>query len=81
VHSADAVLLAATDAVAKATTNLMGDKEPDLAQPQLRDQGRGGSVVWDEFTSADWIMDAGPITPVGLRAIFGLIRYRSADLS
>jgi integrase len=51
VHSADAVLLAAADAVASATVKLMGDKEPDLAQPKLRDQGRGGSVVWDEFTS------------------------------
>jgi integrase len=40
VHSADAAMLAAADAVAKATTNLMRDKEPDLAQPQLRDQGR-----------------------------------------
>jgi hypothetical protein len=51
VHSADAVLLAAADAVANATTKLMGDKEPDLAQPQLRDQGRDGSVAWDGITS------------------------------
>jgi integrase len=51
VHSADAVLLAAADAVANATMKLMADKEPDQAQPQLRDQRRDGSVVWDEFTS------------------------------
>jgi integrase len=50
MHSADAVLLAAADAVANATMKLMGDKEPDLAQPQLRDQRRDGSVVRDEFT-------------------------------
>jgi hypothetical protein len=48
VHSADAVLLAAADAVANATMKLMAS---DQAQPQLRDQGRDGSVVWDEFTS------------------------------
>jgi site-specific recombinase XerD len=42
VHSTDAVLLAATDVVANATMTLM---EPDQAQPQLRDQHRGGSVV------------------------------------
>jgi integrase len=51
VHSADAVLLAAADAVANATMKLMRDKEPDLAQPQLRDQGRDGTAVWDELTS------------------------------
>jgi hypothetical protein len=51
MHPADAVLLAAAGAVANATMKLMGDKEPDLAQPQLRDQRRDGSVVWDEFTS------------------------------
>jgi integrase len=50
VHSADAVLLAAADAVANATMKLMAEKEPDQAQPQLRDQRRDGSVVWDEFT-------------------------------
>jgi integrase len=48
VHSADAVLLAAADAVANATMKLMASDE---AQPQLRDQRRDGSVVWDEFTS------------------------------
>ena len=48
VHSADAVLLAAADAVANATMKLMTS---DQAQPQLRDQQRDGSVVWDEFTS------------------------------
>ena len=47
VHSADAVLLAAADAVANATMKLMAS---DQAQPQLRDQRRDGSVVWDEFT-------------------------------
>jgi hypothetical protein len=48
VHSADAVLLAATDAVANVTMNLMA---LDQAQPQLRDQHRDGSGTWDEFTS------------------------------
>ena len=48
MHSADAVLLAAADAVANATMKLMAS---DQAQPQLRDQRRDGSVVWDEFTS------------------------------
>jgi integrase len=48
VHSADAVLLAAADAVANATMKLM---VLDQAQPQLREQRRDGSVVWDEFTS------------------------------
>ena len=47
VHSADAVLLAAADAVANATMKLMASDE---AQPQLRDQRRDGSVAWDEFT-------------------------------
>jgi hypothetical protein len=51
VHSADAVLRAAADVVANATMKLMAEKEPDQAQPQLRDQHRDGSVVWDEFTS------------------------------
>jgi hypothetical protein len=55
VHSADAVLLAAADAVANATMNLMSAKDSDLAsdqaQPQLRDQRRDGSAMWDEFTS------------------------------
>ena len=44
VHSADAVLLAAADAVANATMKLMASDE---AQPQLRDQRRDGSVAWD----------------------------------
>ena len=48
MHSADAVLVAAADAVANATIKLMAS---DQAQPQLRDQRRDGSVVWDEFTS------------------------------
>ena len=48
VHSADAVLLAAADAVANATMKLMAS---DQAQPQLRDQRRDGSVMWDENTS------------------------------
>jgi hypothetical protein len=47
MHSADAVLLAAADAVANATMKLMASDE---AQHQLRDQRRDGSVVWDEFT-------------------------------
>jgi hypothetical protein len=54
MHSADAVLLAAADVVANATTKLMCKKEPGLAadqvQPQLRDERRHGAVVWDEFT-------------------------------
>ena len=48
MHFADAVLLAAADAVANATMKLMGS---DQAQPQLRDQQRDGSVVWDGITS------------------------------
>ena len=48
VHSADVVLLAAADAVANATMKLMAS---DQAQPQLRDQQRDGSVVWDGITS------------------------------
>jgi integrase len=51
MHSADAVLLAAADAVANATMKLMAEKEPDQAQPQLRDQRGDGSVVWDGITS------------------------------
>ncbi len=47
VHSADAVLLAAADAVANATMKLTAS---DQAQPQLRDQRRDGAAVWDEFT-------------------------------
>jgi integrase len=47
VHSADVVLLAAADVVANATMRLMTS---DQVQPQLRDQHRDGSVVWDEFT-------------------------------
>ena len=47
MHSADAVLLAAADAVANATMKLLA---PDQAQPQLQDQGRDGAFVWDEFT-------------------------------
>jgi integrase len=48
MHSADAVLVAAADAVANATMKLMGS---DQAQPQLRDQGRDGSAMWDGITS------------------------------
>ena len=48
VHSADAVLLAAADAVASATMKLMTSDQP---QPHLRDQQRDGSVVWDDLTS------------------------------
>jgi integrase len=48
VHSADAVLLAAADAVANATMKLMAS---DQAQPQLRDRHRDGAVVWDGITS------------------------------
>jgi integrase len=54
MHSADAVLLAAADAVMNATMKLMAEKSdlaPDQAQPQLRNQQRDGQVVWDEFTS------------------------------
>ena len=53
MHSADAVLLAAADAVANATMKLMAEKSdlaPDQAQPQLRDQHRDGSVVRDGIT-------------------------------
>jgi integrase len=48
MHSADVVLLAAADAVSNATMKLMAS---DQAQPQLRDQRRDVSGVWDEFTS------------------------------
>jgi integrase len=48
MHSADVVLLVAADAVANATMKLMAS---DQAQPQLRDQQRDGSVVWDGITS------------------------------
>jgi integrase len=47
MHSADAVLLAAADAMAKATMKLMTS---DQTQPQLRDQQRDGSAVCHEFT-------------------------------
>ena len=47
MHSADVVLLAAADAVANATMKLVAS---DQTQPQLRDQQRDGSAVWDEFT-------------------------------
>ena len=53
-HSADAVLLAAADAVANATMTLMAEKSdlaPDQAQPQLRHQSRDESVMWDGITS------------------------------
>ena len=48
MHSADAVLLAAADAVANATMKLMTS---DQAQPQLRYQPRDGSVVRGDLTS------------------------------
>jgi integrase len=48
VHSADVVLLAAADAVANATMKLMTSDQP---QPQLRNEQRDESVVWDDFTS------------------------------
>ena len=48
VHTADAVLLAAADAVANATMKLM---TLDQALPQLRGQHRDGSIMWDEITS------------------------------
>ena len=48
VHSADAVLLAAADAVANATMKLMNS---DQAQPQLRNEQRDGRAIWDGITS------------------------------
>ena len=48
VHSADAVLIAASDAVANATMKLIAS---DQAQPELRDQVRDGAVVRDDLTS------------------------------
>jgi integrase len=56
VHTADAVLLAAVDAVANATWKLMGQPNLNLAsdQPQPRlqsDQHRHRSAMWDEITS------------------------------
>ena len=47
MHSADAVLVTAADAVANATMKLMASDQP---QPQLRDQQRDGSVVRDGIT-------------------------------
>jgi hypothetical protein len=47
-------LLPAADAVANATMKLMAEKTDlasDQAQPQLRNQQREASAVWDEFTS------------------------------
>jgi len=56
VHTADAVLLAAVDAVADKTMKLMGQPnlnlESDQAQPRLRsDRPENGSVVRDGITS------------------------------
>ncbi len=56
VHAADAVLLAAVDAVANKTAKLMEVDELDLiadqAQPQLQsDRSQIGHVVRDEFIS------------------------------
>jgi len=55
VHTADAVLLAAVDAVADKTMKLMGQPnlnlESDQAQPRLRsDRPDIESVVWDGIT-------------------------------
>jgi hypothetical protein len=54
VHSSDAVLLVAADAVANASMNLMkqGDlgSTPDQAQAHLRGQHRDRSVKWDGIT-------------------------------
>ena len=47
VHSADAVLMAAADAVSNETLKLMAS---DQAQPRLRDQQRDRYVVRDELT-------------------------------
>ena len=54
MHSADAVLLAAADAVANATMKLMAEKTdlaPNRAQPQLRNEQRDGRAMWDGITS------------------------------
>src|SRR6202162_2485971 len=56
VHTADAVLLAAVDAVANATWKLMGQpnlkSNSDQTQPRLRpDRPDIGSAVWDGITS------------------------------
>ena len=56
VHTADAVLLAAVDAVANATWKLMAPQKPkldsDQTQPRLpSDQHRHGSAMWDEIPS------------------------------
>jgi integrase len=56
VHTADAVLLAAVDAVANATWKLMAQHNlnsgSDQAQPRLRlDRPDIGSAMWDEITS------------------------------
>jgi integrase len=56
VHTADAVLLAAVDAMANQTMKLMAKpklkSESNQTQPQFRsDRHRHGSAVWDEITS------------------------------
>jgi integrase len=56
VHTADAVLLAAVDAVANKTMKLMGQSDPNLESDQAQPQARSNRlntdpVMWDEFTS------------------------------
>jgi integrase len=56
VHTADAVLLAAVDAVADKTLRLMAQpelgSESDQTQPELQsERHRHGSAMWDEITS------------------------------
>ena len=50
------MLVAAANIVANATMKLMAS---DQAQPQLRDQRRDGSVVWDGITFYRCFRDTG----------------------
>ena len=67
VHSADAMLLPAADAVANATMKLMAS---DQAQPQLRDQQRDGSVVWEGYSRYPTSATASAISPSGRIHLF-----------
>ena len=61
MHSADAVLLAAADAVANDTMKLMARYQP---QPQLRNQQRDGSVVREGFSRYPTSATASAVSPL-----------------
>ena len=67
MHSADAVLLAAADAVANDTMKLMARYQP---QPQLRNQQRDGSVVREGFQQVSDICDRICRQPIGTIHLF-----------